>query len=105
VYLLVEPTELAELIRDGHTLQVLVVAYCLKVPAHQEQIYFVVVLRFEASDMLVNRIQLAVATSFNRNLPIVRYGGNLADLELTFILKIAEIEVGAEGGITRSITP
>ena len=37
-----------------------------------------------------------MTTPFDRNLLIVRYGGNLADLELTFILKIAEMEGEAE---------
>jgi len=82
-----------------------VVAYCLKIPAYQEQIDFVVVSRLETNDMLVNRVQLPVATSFNCNLLIVRCGGGLVGLELAFILKIAGIEVEpAEGSITRSIT-
>lgn len=80
------------------------VAYCLKIPAYQEQIDFVVVSRLETNDMLVNRVQLPVATSFDCNLLIVRCGGGLADLELAFILRIAGIEVEtAEGNITRSI--
>lgn len=72
------------------------VAYRLEVPAYQEQVDFVVVSRLETDDMLVNRVQLAVATSFDRNLLIVRRGDNAADLELAFILETAEIKVGAE---------
>lgn len=79
------------------------VAYRLKVPTYQEQVDFIVVLRLESGDMLVNRVQLAVATSFDRNLLIVRCGNNVAYLELAFILRIAEIGVGAEG-VSRSIT-
>jgi len=54
-YLLVKAAELAEFFRDGHTLQVLVVAYRLEIPAYQEQIDFVLVSRFETSDMLIYR--------------------------------------------------
>ena len=72
------------------------VAYRLEVPAYQEQVDFVVVSRLETDDMLVNRVQLPVATSFDRNLLIVRRGDNAADLELAFILETAEIKVGAE---------
>lgn len=74
----------------------MLVAYRLEVPAYQEQVDFVVVSRLETDDMLVNRVQLAVATSFDRNLLIVRRGDNAADLELAFILETAEIKVGAE---------
>ena len=55
-YLLVKGSELAEFVGDRHTLQVLLVAYRLKVPAYQEQVNFVVVLGLETSDMLVNRV-------------------------------------------------
>jgi len=92
-YLLIKSTELTELFRDGHALQVLVVAYRLKVPTYQEQIDFIAVSRLEISDVLVNSVQLAVTTSLDRNLPIVRCGRSLAGLELAFILEIAEIEV------------
>lgn len=79
-YLLVKTAELAELIRYRHTFQVLVVPYRLKIPTYQEQIDFVVVLRLETSDMLVNRVQLPMATSFNCDLVIVRYDGDAAEL-------------------------
>ena len=55
-HLLVKAAELAEFVRNRHTLQILLVAYGLKVPTYQEQIDFVVVLCFETSDMLVNRV-------------------------------------------------
>jgi len=55
-YLLVKAAELAEFFGDGHTLQVLVVAYRLEVPAYQEQIDLVVVSRFETSNVLIYRV-------------------------------------------------
>ena len=53
-YLLIEFAELAEFVWNRHTLQVLLVAYCLKVPAYQERVDFVVVSGLEICDMLVN---------------------------------------------------
>ena len=55
-YLLIKGTELAKFVRDRHALQVLVIPYRLKVPAHQEQVYFVVVSRLKISDVLVNSV-------------------------------------------------
>lgn len=72
------------------------VAYRLKIPTYQEHVDLVIVLRLETRDMFVNRVQLAVATSLDCNLFIVRCCGSVADLGLAFILKIAEIEVETE---------
>ena len=55
-YPLIKPAELAELFWDGHALQILVVAYSLKVPAYQEQIDFIVVSLLEISDVLINSV-------------------------------------------------
>lgn len=46
--------------------------------------------------MFVDRIQLPMATSLDCDLPIVKRGGDEAELEHTFILNTAEIGVEAE---------
>lgn len=97
-YLLVKPAELAKFVRHRHALQVLVVSYRLKIPTYQEQIDFVFMSLFQISDVLVNRIQLPMATSLDCDLFIVRDGGGAAELELAFIRKVAKIEATTEEG-------
>ena len=58
-------------------------------------------LRLETGDVLVNRVKLAVATPFYRDLLIVSCSNTMADLKPAFILKIAEIEVEAREVCTR----
>ena len=48
------------------------VAYRLKVSAHQEQIDFVIMLCLEASNVAINGVELAMTTPFDRDLPVVR---------------------------------
>lgn len=70
-YLLVESPKLPVLLRNGHALQVLVVAYGLEVAAYQQEVDGVAVFGLEGLDVSVDGVELAVAAPFNGNLGAV----------------------------------
>jgi len=52
----------------GHAFKVEVVSHGLEVSAYDEQVNFVLVALFQVRDVLVGRIELAVAAAFNGDL-------------------------------------
>lgn len=65
---LVESLHGSVLGRHGHALHVSFVAHGLEVPTAKQEVHFYPLLLFQAGNGLVDLVQLAMATAFNRNL-------------------------------------
>jgi hypothetical protein len=60
----VEVAHVLVLLGDSHCLEVMVIACGLKITTDQEEIYFVLLLGFQALNVAVDCVKLAVAATF-----------------------------------------